>query len=85
MVLLAITSTGLRDALQLAAAHDASVWCSSDAITEAAYEALQAPDLSRFTYSLADASPEDLACAIGTIEEHHPGQTIFVERVTPKN
>lgn len=81
MVFLAITSAGLREALQVAATNGASVWCGSDAITEAEYQALRAPDLSRFTYSLADASANDLARAIDTIREHHPDRTVWVESI----
>jgi hypothetical protein len=85
MVFLAITPAGLRQALEVAATNSASVWCGSDAITEAEYKALSAPDLSRFTYSLLDASANDLARAIDTIQEHHPDQTVWVERTAPKD
>ena len=79
MVLLAITAAGLEDALRLAAAEGVSVWCGSDAVSESDYPAKRGRSLSRFIYPLQGAGPETLARAIGTIEEHHPGETIWVE------
>ena len=76
MIFLAITSTGLAQALR-AATENASVWCGSDAISEADYAARQWPNLSRFAYSLEDRVLID--DAVSTIEEHHPGQTVWVE------
>lgn len=76
MVFLAITPTGLANALRAAKVDDA-VWCGSDAITEAEYALLEAPNLSRFNYALGDRYL--LSDAIGTIEEHHWNQTIWVE------
>jgi hypothetical protein len=78
MVFLAITSTGLADALRAASAED-SVWCGSDAITEADPLSTTRPNLSRFIYALGDRVL--IADALGTLEEHHPGQTIWVEAV----
>ena len=55
----------------------ARCWCGSGAITEADYATLKQPNLSRFIYDLGDRRLID--DAIGTIEEHHPGQTIWIE------
>lgn len=76
MVFLAITPAGLADALRAASTDDA-IWCGSGAITEADYATLKQPNLSRFIYDLGDRRLID--DAIGTIEEHHPGQTIWIE------
>ena len=76
MVFVAVTRTGLAEALRQAASDDA-IWCGSDAISEADYAQLNRPGVSRFNYSLADLELGD--GAIATIEEHHPGQTIWVE------
>src|SRR2546422_445664 len=53
MVFLAITPSGLTDALRAARADDA-IWCGSDTITEADYARLKHPNLSRFIYELGD-------------------------------
>jgi hypothetical protein len=80
MVFLAITPAGLADALRTARGDD-EVWCGSDAITEAEYSALKRPSLSRFIYPLGDRRL--ITDAIGTITEHHPAQTIWVEAAAP--
>jgi hypothetical protein len=79
MVLLAISKTGLDDALRLAADGTAAVWCGSDAISEADYAARRGATLSRFIYPLQGADADTLAGALDTIEEHHPGETVWVE------
>ena len=76
MIFLAITSTGLAQALRAATENDA-IWSGSDAISEADYAARQWPNLSRFAYSLEDRVLID--DAVSTIEEPHPGQTVWVE------
>jgi hypothetical protein len=76
MIFLAITPTGLADALRVATTADA-IWCGSDAITEADYAAREPKNVSRFNYQLGDRLL--LEDAVGTIEEHHPGQSVWVE------
>ncbi|SDZ15205.1 hypothetical protein SAMN05421547_11355 [Delftia lacustris] len=76
MIFLAITPTGLAQALRAATENDA-IWSGSDAISEADYAARQWPNLSRFAYSLEDRVLID--DAVSTIEEHHPEQTVWVE------
>ena len=81
MIFLAITSIGLADAMRTAKPGD-DVWCGSDAISEDDYAALPSPKPSRFIYSLIGPdSAETIEGAIATIEEHHPGHTVWVERV----
>lgn len=81
MVFLAITPAGLIDALRAAKADDA-VWCGSDAVSAADYEALVHPNVSRFVYPLADRHL--IPDAIATIDEHHPEQSVWVESVSAK-
>lgn len=82
MVFLAITPAGLADALHAAKVGDA-IWCSSDAITEAEYRRSSRPKLTRFVYPLGERQLID--DAISTIEEHHPGQRIWVEAAATSN
>lgn len=79
MVLLAITPAGLADAMRLASEAKASVWCGADAVSDEEYKARSWPGLSRFIYPLQGASAETLARAIDTIEQHHSGETVWVE------
>lgn len=76
MIYLALTAGGLQQAIRSARAEDA-IWCGSDAISEEAYAALEGVNLSRFNYALTDRSLVN--GALLTIEEHHPGQVIWVE------
>jgi len=76
MVFLAITPAGLAYALRTAK-PDEAIWCGGDAIAEADYQALDRPHVSRFNYELGNR--DLLPDAIGTIKEHHPGQTVWVE------
>ena len=76
MVFIAVTPAGLAEVLRRATSED-SIWCSSDAISESEHAATKRPGLTRFNYSLADLELDD--GAIATVEEHHPGQSIWVE------
>jgi len=79
MIFLAITPNGLADALKCATEHD-HVWCSCDAVPEVQREALKAK-VSVFTYSFTGADAAgDLQGAIWTMEDHHPGHTVWVEQ-----
>lgn len=78
MVYLAITTDGLLEALQLANANREPVWCGANAIGEQDFEALEA-NLTRFTYSLSHSVEESIQRAVETIEEHHPGERVWIE------
>ena len=79
MVFLAITPKGLAEALDLAKANSAPVWCGSDAIGEAEYSTVREAKLSRFIYPLSDQSKSIIEGALEAISEHHPDETIWVE------
>ncbi|RYH51787.1 MAG: hypothetical protein EON54_14895 [Alcaligenaceae bacterium] len=66
--------------MHVAGSGDA-VWCGADAISEEACAALPPPRCTRFIYELRDRFLLD--DAVSTIEEHHPGQTIWVEGTSP--
>jgi hypothetical protein len=80
MVYLAITPTGLAEALLQAGSSD-TVWCGADAISETDWATIPSPKPSRFVYDLADRFLLD--DAVGTIQEHHFGQPIWIEAPTP--
>jgi len=79
MVYLAITPQGLTHALHAVEKCAAPTWCGSDAISESDFENSKCTTLTRFSYALRGESSEVLADAIETIEEHHPGETIWIE------
>ena len=80
MIYLAITATGLSRALERAQDDD-FIWCGSDAITHADFNASPPRNVTRFAYSIEE--PQRLDDALHTIEEHHPSETIWIEQTTP--
>lgn len=82
MVLLAITPKGLAEALRTSALTKEPVWCGADAISEAEFDAVAPSNVTRFTYGLSGKDAVLVHDAIGTIAEHHPGQSIWVEATT---
>lgn len=79
MVYLALTPQGLRDVLDPSEAAKTPIWCSADALSEAEFEKLERGNITRFTYSLADADIATIQDALATIEEHHPGELVWIE------
>ena len=60
-----------------------AVWIGSDAISEDEYQHFgsEGVKLSRFIYPLTGESAEVIEDALSTIEEHHPGEVIWVQHV----
>ena len=75
MVFFARTSQGLAEGLRRAAGRE-PVWCTASAIAEADYSKLGAGNLTRFAESAASQS---LAEMLDTINQHHPGESVWVE------
>ena len=81
MVFLAITSNGLESAIQLAARTGDSVWCGADAIPETDDSQQSRRGVSRFNYSLQGEDQALIQDALETIQEHHPGEVIWIEGI----
>jgi hypothetical protein len=79
MVFLALTASGLEDALRLGTGPERSIWCGSNAISAEEYQARKVPGLTRFIYSPGASERESIARALDTIEQHHPDETVWVE------
>jgi hypothetical protein len=79
MVYLALTPQGLRDILGAPEAAKTPIWCGADALSEAEFEKLERGNITRFTYSFADADTATIQDALATIEEHHPGERVWIE------
>jgi hypothetical protein len=79
VVFLAITPSGLKDALRVAADSGSAVWCGADAISEEAYATLKGKRRSRFIYDLGTRDPLVLEGALDTIGQHHPDEVVWVE------
>jgi len=81
MVYLAITSQGLQHALRAVEKCSAPIWCGSEAISESDFENLECSSLTRFSYALGGESQKVLTGAVETIQEHHPGESVWIEHV----
>ena len=83
MVFLALTPGGLTEALRLARGTH-PVWCCPSAIAEAEFKTKHLPNLTRFAYSLATLTggSSQLAQALDTIDQHHPGERVWVENAS---
>ena len=79
MIFLAITPNGLKDALREAARSDSTVWCGAGAVSVEDFDALKVLGLTRFDYPLEERDPLALADALGAIDQHHPGEVVWVE------
>jgi hypothetical protein len=66
----------------LACSSGASVWVGSDGLSDDEYNqaAESGVKISRFIYPLANADAETIERAVATVIEHHPNETVWVER-----
>ena len=79
MVFLAITPKGLEDAMRNFAQTAEAVWCGADALSEAEFTVKALKGVTRLSYGLTGENAVLIQDALGTIAEHHPGQSIWVE------
>jgi hypothetical protein len=80
-VYLALEPEAARESIQLARQTGCSVWVGSDALTTEEYRALAAENinLTRFNYTLSNATPAVIEDALSTVREHHPHAIIWVQ------
>jgi len=83
MVYLALNRNSALSILAVAVRGMDDVWVGSDAITEGEYQRFgsEGVELSRFIYPLTGESDEVIQDALSTVEEHHPGEIIWVQHV----
>lgn len=83
MVYLALEPRAASEAIRFAIQTGCAVRVGSDSITLEEHKrlVLQGADVTRFSYPLANAASNVIADALGTIEEHHPGEIVWVQHV----
>jgi len=86
VVYFALKPAAVREAIESARTCECAVWVGSDAVTADEHQRLVAEGvrITRFSSPLSHVSPEELEGVVGIIEEHHPGETVWVERVQPR-
>jgi hypothetical protein len=83
MVYLALNRNAALIILAAAVRGKDEVWIGSDAISQDEYQRFgsEGVKLSRFIYPLTGESDDVVQDALSTIEEHHPGEVIWVQHV----
>ena len=83
MVYLVLEPQAVSETIRLAMQCDCSVWVGSDSITNDEHRDLihSGAKITRFSYPLANATGDMIAEALCTIEEHHPGEIVWVQHV----
>ena len=81
MVYLALEPKAASEAIRVALKTGDSVWLGSDAITPEEHKRLilEGAKITRFSTPLTNATPQMIAGALGTIEEHHVGEIVWVQ------
>ena len=85
MVYLALTPRGLQEILDAPEAAKFPVWCTANALSEAEFAKLERSNVTRLIYSLEHADMATIRNALSAIEEHHPGERIWVESIVFKD
>jgi len=85
MVYLVFTPQGLQEVLASPEAAYTDIWCSADAISQDEFDQLSSINVTRFIYPLKDADEAKMRDALPTIEEHHPGERLWVESIVFDN
>ena len=82
MVFLILTKQGFNDIKTIAKEINAPIWMGEGVLNEEGlewYREEENMDISNFFYCID--SQDDILCAISSIEEHHPNQTIWIENL----
>jgi hypothetical protein len=84
VVYLALEPKAASEAIGVAADTGWSVWVGSDAVSPEEHKQLllRGAKLTRFSYPLASATPDVIDGALATVEEHHPGEIIWIQHKT---
>jgi hypothetical protein len=83
MVYLALDRSSALQAISSAKSSGHSVWVGADAISAEEHQRFgsEGVKLTRFIYPLSDAKASVVDSALATVEEHHPGEVIWVQHV----
>ena len=83
MVFLVLTRAGYDQLVSSTDISGATLWVNDDVLTRSELEALRKKgvNVTNFTNHVVPGT-DDVARAVGTIEEHHPGQRVWIEHVS---
>ena len=82
MVLLILTPTGFNESKDIIVRGDAAAWINGNILSQDELQILwdKGVEITKFSYVIDPKDPESIEGALVTIEEHHPGHTIWVEQ-----
>lgn len=85
MVFLAFGHEQSIEILNLAKTAGCAVWLWADSVTDSEYEKFgsEGVKVSRFIYPFSEATAERVSQCLDTIEQHHPGESIWVQHRSP--
>jgi hypothetical protein len=83
MVYLALDRQSALEAIQSAKAGGHSVWVGTDAISDEEHHRFGSDgvNVTRFIYPLTGVETSVIEEALTTVQEHHPGEIIWVQHV----
>jgi hypothetical protein len=81
MIFLALTRKGYESYQSISNISACLLWLSAGILSKAELAALRQSGLafSDFSYVIEPNDKEAISCAIHTIKEHHPDETVWVE------
>jgi hypothetical protein len=81
MVYLALDSEGAREAVEVCSVTKSALWVTADSMLEADLQAARQKGISvtNFSSLTSNATSEEIRDAVGTIREHHPSETIWIQ------
>ena len=81
MVFLALTRKGYESYRHIGAKAGSALWLSAGVLSNTELVALRESgvNVTDFNYAIESSDKEAISCAVKTIKEHHPHETIWVE------
>jgi hypothetical protein len=81
LVFFSLTKQGLDEILDTAFSREAALWVNHGLLQAPDLERLRADgfDLTNFTRWVDPADQAEIESAVETINEHHPGQVLYIE------
>ena len=82
MVFLVLEPEAVAEVIAVARQTGAAVWIGSDAMAHDEHRRIvgEGVNLTQFTYPLSRTGDAVVEDALSTVVEHHPGETIWVQR-----
>jgi hypothetical protein len=82
VVLLILTQSGFNESKDIIVRGDAAAWINGNILSKDELQILRKKgvEITKFSYVIDPKDQEVIEGALVTIKEHHPGETIWVEK-----